>query len=54
MIYWQGIEYLKYIFMFDGECKYPMMMHVLHLNSIILLKGLSIINVKNFAIPSFI
>jgi hypothetical protein len=39
MIYWQGIKYLKNIFMFHGECKYPMMMQVLHLYSITLFKS---------------
>ncbi len=33
-----GINIFKNIHMFHGECKYPMMMHLLHLNSIILLK----------------
>jgi len=39
---------------FHGECKYPKMMQVLHLNYITLCKWHSTINVKNFAIPSFI
>ncbi len=33
-----GINILRNIHMFHGECKYPMMMYLLHLNSIILLK----------------
>ncbi len=53
MIYWWGIKYSQNIFMFHDEWKYPMMMHVLHLNSITLFKWLFTINVKNFAIPSF-
>ncbi len=53
MIYWWEIEYLKNILMFHGECKYPMMMQVLHLNSIILFKWPFTVNVKNFVIPSF-
>jgi len=39
MIYWRGMKYLKNIFMFHGECKYPMMMQVLHLNSTTLFKS---------------
>ncbi len=38
---------------FHGECKYPKMMQVLHLNYITLFKWHSTINVKNFAIPPF-
>jgi hypothetical protein len=38
---------------FHGECKYPKIMHVLELNSMILFKRPFTINVKNFAIPSF-
>jgi hypothetical protein len=38
---------------FHGEYTYPKMMQVLHLNSITLVKLPFIINVKNFAIPSF-
>jgi len=53
MIYWQGIKYFFKNLMFQGECKYPMMMQVLHLNSITLFKWPSTINMKNFAIPSF-
>ncbi len=33
------MKYLKNIFMFHGECKCPMMMQVLHLNSITLFKS---------------
>jgi hypothetical protein len=43
---------MKYPSKFHGECKYPNMMKVLHLNPIILFKWNSTINVKNFTIPS--
>ncbi len=54
MTYWQGIKHLKNILMFHGECKYPMMMQVLHLNSITLFERHFTINVKNFTIPSLL
>jgi hypothetical protein len=38
MIYWWGIKYFKKILMFDGECKYPMMMQALHLYFMTLFK----------------
>jgi hypothetical protein len=45
---------MQYLSTFYGECKYPKMTRVLQLNSIILFKWYSSINVKNFTIPSFI
>ncbi len=44
---------MQYPSKFHGECKYPKMIHVLHLNSISLFKWHSTINVKFFTIPSF-
>ncbi len=41
------------IIMVNNECKYPMIMQVLHLNSITLFKWPFTINVEFFAIPSF-
>jgi hypothetical protein len=45
---------MQYPSKFHGECKYPKMMQVLHLNSITLFKWHFTINLKNFAIPLFI
>ncbi len=39
-MYCEGINYSKNILMFHGECKYPNMMQVLHLNSITLLPSM--------------
>jgi hypothetical protein len=47
------VRVMQYLSTFHGECKYPKMMQVLHLNSRTLFKWHFTINVKNFAIPSF-